>query len=139
MAKTEQTETATITAPEAAKKIGTDPKLFRRFLRSDASPISAVGQGARYALDPKQIPALKKSFEKWQKDQEAKRTAREAEKAKSDEKPADEKPKPERTKDIVDNVKDKLAASHREGKHPSNKVPSCPECAKTRAEEAASP
>ena len=58
--KSEDTAPATITAPEAAKKLGTEPKLFRRFLRSDASPIAPVGQGARYALDPKVLPKLKK-------------------------------------------------------------------------------
>jgi hypothetical protein len=58
--ESEDTAPATITAPEAAKKLGTEPKLFRRFLRSDASPIAPVGQGARYALDLKVLPKLKK-------------------------------------------------------------------------------
>jgi len=111
----ESTAPTTITAPEAAKKLGTEPKLFRRFLRSNASPISAVGQGARYAIDPKVLPKLKKEFETWSKAEAAKRAARAEAKAeaaaKTTEPDADEDtedetddPKPERTQDAVDKV-----------------------------------
>jgi hypothetical protein len=115
VAKTETAAPATITAPEAAKKIGVEPKVFRRFLRSDASPISAVGQGARYAIDPKQLPTLKKEFAKWSKEQaeaKAKHEAAKAEKASGSEDPTedseseadDDEPKPEREADVVDKV-----------------------------------
>ena len=92
-----QTETKsqadTITAPEAAKKLGIEPKDFRRFLRASGQ---AVGQGNRYALDPKSLPKLKKGYEAWAKDQEAKRAARQEEKPKDETTPpADEEPKAE--------------------------------------------
>jgi len=144
---TAQAETSAITAPEAAAKIGTDPKQFRRFLRSDASPIDAVGQGARYALDPKDLPKLKREFQKWQAEVEAKRAARAEAKAaeaadedtddEADEKPAP-KPKSEtkitKTEKTIADAKARLAAAHAEGRHPSGKVPSCPECEKPKTD-----
>jgi hypothetical protein len=49
---------------------------------------------APYALDPKSLPKLKKGYDIWAKDQEAKRAAREVEKAQAKaEAPADEEPK----------------------------------------------
>jgi hypothetical protein len=97
-------DTSAITAPEAAKTIGVEPKVFRRFLRATGV---GVGQGNRYALDPKSLPKLKTAFAKWNTEQEAKRAARDEEKAQSDkadqpetdaERPAEGLPKAEQAK-----------------------------------------
>jgi hypothetical protein len=99
-------DATTITAPEAAKKLGVEPKVFRRFLRATGV---GVGQGNRYALDPKSLPKLKIAFAKWNTEQEAKRAARDEEKAKTEiadegkaqqdaERPAEGLPKAEQAK-----------------------------------------
>jgi hypothetical protein len=60
-----------------AEKFDTDSKTLRRFLRakhSDEKP----GQGGRWSIDAKKLPALKKEFDAWVK-AEADRKAKAAE------------------------------------------------------------
>lgn len=52
-------------AQQAAEKIGTDAKTLRRFIRSPQSTFKAVGSGARYEFNEKDIPILRKKFEEW--------------------------------------------------------------------------
>ncbi len=59
------TEEKTYGAKQIAHRIGTDPKTFRKFLRSDASPYEAVGQGARYEFPVSELGALNKAFQDW--------------------------------------------------------------------------
>jgi hypothetical protein len=59
------TEEKTYGAKQVAHRIGTDPKTFRKFLRSDASPYEAVGQGARYEFPISELRALDKAFHAW--------------------------------------------------------------------------
>jgi hypothetical protein len=54
-----------VNATEAAEKIGTDAKTLRRFIRSSKSTFKAVGSGARYEFDEKDIPTLRKKFVEW--------------------------------------------------------------------------
>jgi hypothetical protein len=49
----------------AAAKIGTSPKVLRRFLRSSASSFRAVGSGARYDFRESDIDRLRKEFIAW--------------------------------------------------------------------------
>lgn len=57
----------TFGAKQVATRIGTDPKTFRKFLRSNASPYEAVGQGARYEFSKDELESIKRAFIKWQK------------------------------------------------------------------------
>lgn len=56
----------TFGAKQVASRIGTDPKTFRKFLRSSASPVQAVGQGKRYDFPESELPKLAQAFKKWQ-------------------------------------------------------------------------
>lgn len=84
-AKAPKAEKATdpdeLTAPQVAKEIGADPKQFRRFLRATGR---GIGQGNRYSFQKSELKKPRTEYTKWEKDQEAKRAAREAAK---DEKP----------------------------------------------------
>jgi hypothetical protein len=55
----------TIDTAKAASELGTDARQLRKFLRSDASPLQPVGQGARYVITPADIPELKAKFDAW--------------------------------------------------------------------------
>jgi hypothetical protein len=57
---------------KAAADIGTDARTLRKFLRSNASPLQPVGQGARYVITPTDIPVLKEKFESWRGGKRAK-------------------------------------------------------------------
>ena len=57
----------TFGAKQIATRIGTDPKTFRKFLRSTASPYEAVGQGGRYEFPCDELEKIKKVFTAWQK------------------------------------------------------------------------
>lgn len=50
-----------------ATEFGTDARTVRKFLRSDASGVEAVGKGARYSLPTakREVAALKKRFIGW--------------------------------------------------------------------------
>ena len=56
----------TLTTQEVAKRLKTDPRTLRRFLRSQESPIRAVGQGNRYGVQAPQVKALNRAFKTWQ-------------------------------------------------------------------------
>lgn len=58
---------ATITAGELATEIGTTPREVRKFLRADAKAHEATtpGKGARYAIEKREVRALKARFAKW--------------------------------------------------------------------------
>ena len=61
------TEPRTFGAKQVARRIGTDPKTFRKWLRSDASPYIAVGQGARYEFPVEDLNDIRNAFNAWQK------------------------------------------------------------------------
>lgn len=52
---------------EVASALKTDAKVLRRFLRSPASPIKAVGSGSRYRITQADLPMLQEAFKKWAK------------------------------------------------------------------------
>jgi hypothetical protein len=54
-----------ISAKQAAIEVGTDARTLRKFLRSDASPFDAVGQGNRYEFTKGEVKKLKKLFLAW--------------------------------------------------------------------------
>ena len=58
-------EQQTLSAKQVARRIGTDAKTFRKWLRSSASPYDAVGQGQRYEFPEKDLPKITKSFKAW--------------------------------------------------------------------------
>lgn len=77
----DQGEVMNYTAPQAAEKLGVDPKTFRRFLRSHAS-YRNVGTGQRYSFTDTDMPGLTTQFNAWNKTR-AKRTAPDAKPARS--------------------------------------------------------
>lgn len=60
-------EEKTYSAKQVATRIGTDAKTLRKFFRSSASPFEAVGQGGRYEFPAKELPEIKKLFDRWNK------------------------------------------------------------------------
>ncbi len=68
------------TTTALAADLNTNPRTLRKFLRSDASGVEAVGKGSRYALPTakREVAALKKKFDAWgaaQAEAKAKRDA----------------------------------------------------------------
>lgn len=55
----------TFSAKQVARRIGTDAKTFRKWLRSSSSPYPAVGQGKRYEFPQDELPHIKLHFEVW--------------------------------------------------------------------------
>lgn len=49
-------------AKKAARELGIEARILRKFLRSDASPFEPVGQGQRYVFDAEDMKVLKKAF-----------------------------------------------------------------------------
>lgn len=90
----------TLTAKQVATRIGTDAKVLRKFFRSPASTVEAVGQGGRYEFAKEDLDKIKSEFETWQSGNKARGTKRAAGKSNA---------KPERAKveDIVE-VDDEL-------------------------------
>ena len=60
-------EEEVLSAKEVARMIGTDARTFRKFMRSVTDPDDQPGQGGRYAIDPDEVPAIQKAFDKWSK------------------------------------------------------------------------
>jgi hypothetical protein len=60
------TEEEQMDTSEVADKLGTTPRVLRQFLRSDHSTYVAVGSGARYDFNDKDLPTLLKRFGEWQ-------------------------------------------------------------------------
>lgn len=52
-------------AKGAARELNSDARTLRKFLRSDASPFEAVGQGRRYEFDQEDFHLLRVHFEAW--------------------------------------------------------------------------
>lgn len=50
---------------EAAERVGTTPRVLRQFLRSSYSTFVAVGSGARYEFNERDITTLAKRFSDW--------------------------------------------------------------------------
>lgn len=65
MTDTEETAEGTFTAKQLARRLNTDPKTLRKFLRSKESPIEAVGQGGRYEFDEDAAKLIAKGFKSW--------------------------------------------------------------------------
>jgi transposase len=61
MAETDET----YSAKQVARRIGTDAKTFRKWLRSTASPYPAVGQGQRYEFPAEDLDRIQKFFDAW--------------------------------------------------------------------------
>jgi len=53
------------TTKDLAEELGTDPKTLRKFLRSQDSPVTPVGQGNRYSIDGRTARSLRKAFLTW--------------------------------------------------------------------------
>jgi predicted transcriptional regulator of viral defense system len=54
-----------LTTKDLAEELGTDTRRLRRFLRSKRSPVSRVGKGNRYLIDPQQLRQLRTRFSRW--------------------------------------------------------------------------
>jgi MerR HTH family regulatory protein len=49
-------------AKEVARRLGTDARTLRKFLRSSDSPFESVGQGGRYNFDEEDVALLQEAF-----------------------------------------------------------------------------
>lgn len=81
---------ATITTAELAAELGTTPRTTRKFLRADfrgrGQGDSLPGKGSRYAIEKREVAALKKRYTKWaaaEAQARAERAAKAAEEAKA--------------------------------------------------------
>lgn len=78
---------AQFTTAEVAEKFETTPRTLRKFLRADARANDKAdalpGKGSRYAIEGKQLAAMKKRFNAW-KAAEAEARAARAQKAADD-------------------------------------------------------
>ena len=52
-------------AKQVARRLGVEARILRKFLRSDASPYNAVGQGARYNFKESEVKRIKLYFDAW--------------------------------------------------------------------------
>lgn len=60
-------EEKTFSAKQIATRIGTQPKILRKFFRDSKSGYDAVGQGGRYDFPESELPKIKKAFDEWNK------------------------------------------------------------------------
>lgn len=67
-------EEETFSAKQVARRIGTDAKTFRKWLRSTASPYPAVGQGQRYEFPQKDLERIRLHFTAWKNRSAARKT-----------------------------------------------------------------
>jgi len=69
------------TTTTLAAELNTTPRTLRKFLRSDASGVEAVGKGSRYSLPTakREVASLKKKFDAWGAAQAEAKAKREAE------------------------------------------------------------
>lgn len=56
---------ATMTTTEIAADLDTTPRTLRKFLRSADSGFASVGKGSRYAIEKRDMRALRTRFAKW--------------------------------------------------------------------------
>lgn len=64
----------TYTAKQVATRCGTDSKTMRKFFRSSASTVEAVGQGGRYEFASSDLPKIKREFDAWRKKAQSRAT-----------------------------------------------------------------
>lgn len=87
---------AQFTTAQVAEKFDTNAKTLRKFLRADARDRnqgdSLPGKGSRYAIEGKDLKALKTRFTKWQAAEAAARAARAQEAAKAAQEAVDDSP-----------------------------------------------
>jgi len=69
-----------LTAKQVATKVGTDARTLRKFFRA-TDILDNAGRGGKYEIDAKEVPAIKKAFKVWEKDEVKKAEARAAAKA----------------------------------------------------------
>lgn len=67
LTKGELKDRETYTAKQVATRCGTDSKTMRKFFRSTASTVEAVGQGGRYEFAASDLPKIKREFDAWRK------------------------------------------------------------------------
>ena len=76
---------AQFTTTEVAEKFETTPRTLRKFLRADAKNREVAdtlpGKGSRYAIEGRDLQAMKKRFKKWSEAEAKARAERLAEKA----------------------------------------------------------
>ena len=74
------------TTTTLAAELNTTPRTLRKFLRSDASGVEAVGKGSRYSLPTakREVASLKKKFDAWGAAQAEAKAKREADKAEAE-------------------------------------------------------
>ncbi len=72
MAQTNPTTPTKLSTREIAEKLGTTPRMLRRFLRSERK---GVGTGSRYEFTTAQVASLKKQFAAWEQDRQPSREA----------------------------------------------------------------
>jgi hypothetical protein len=65
----------TLSTKTVAETIGTEPRTLRRFLRDDPTYRNA-GSGGRYVFTERDMPTLRKRFDKWVAGVEARRAKR---------------------------------------------------------------
>lgn len=58
-------EPKTFGAKQVARRLGTDAKTFRKWVRSTHSPYESVGQGARYEFLAEDLPEIIRLFNRW--------------------------------------------------------------------------
>lgn len=89
----------TLSAKEVAEALGTTPKRFRRFLRSEVKEAGGTigedtpGKGGRYSFEAKEVRSIQKRYEKWsvlQAEKAAERAAARAAETEADEAPETE-------------------------------------------------
>jgi hypothetical protein len=61
-------------AKQAAMRLATDARTFRKFLRSSHCSFGAVGQGKRYEFTHEELMTLRDEFIEWREYSEARRT-----------------------------------------------------------------
>ena len=95
------TKTEPLSAKEAANKLGTDARTLRKFLRKRSG---VIGQGNRWAIEPKELKKLRKEFEKWQA--EGAKPKATTDEAPSKSKAKNKKPNTNTDSELIDTVDD---------------------------------
>lgn len=67
----------TLTPAELAVTFETDARTVRKFLRSVTDRDAQPGKGSRWAIEARKVASLRKRFDKWTAELEAKRAAAE--------------------------------------------------------------
>lgn len=62
-----------LTTTQVADEFGTDARTLRKFLRSPQGTDSKVGKGARWSIEKKDLRSLRKRFETWTAETEARK------------------------------------------------------------------